>query len=152
MTAEIIRIDHELPEFMFHCPLTGTPIVGDIDQSFERFASPYFLFSITEAGIVHSRRDELPESIGVALKRVIDNLFDVGHPGPQGISSFELHTCMPNVIAVMLPDSTMIFDIGGKSQLDQSSPRTWVAMDFTLPIRMVDEECIDHSADLVPVV
>jgi len=77
MTAEIIRIDHELPEFMFHCPLTGTPIVGDIDQSFERLASPYFLFSITEAGIVHSRSDELPKSIGAALKQVIDNLLDV---------------------------------------------------------------------------
>ena len=151
MTAEIIRIDHELPEFMFHCPLTGTPIVGDIDQSFERLASPYFLFSITEAGIVHSRSDELPKSIGAALKQVIDNLLDAGRPGPEGISSYELHTYMPNVIAGMLPDSTMIFDIGGKNQRDQDSPRTWVAMDFTLPIRMVDEACIDHSADLVPV-
>ena len=58
---------------------------------------------------------------------------------------------MPNVIAGMLPGSTVIFDIGGKNQRDQDSPRTWIAMDFTLPIRMVDEECIDHSADLVPV-
>ena len=151
MTAEIIRIDHELPEFMFHCPLTGTPIVGDIDQSFERFASPYFMFSITEAGIVHSRSDKLPESFGVALKQIIDNLSEVGRHGPEGISSYELHTYMPNVIAGMLPDSTMIFDIGGKNQRDQDSPRTWVTMDFTLPIRMVDEECIENSADLVPV-
>ena len=151
MTAEIIRIDHELPEFMFHCPLTGTPIVGDIDQSFERFASPYFLFSITEEGVVHSRCDKLPESIGPALKQVIDNLSEVGRHGPEGISSYELNTYMPNVIAGMLPDSTVIFDVGGRNQGDQDSPRTWVAMDFTLPIRMADEACIDHSADLLPV-
>ena len=149
MTAEIIRIDHELQEFMFHCPLTGTPIVGDIDQSFERFASPYFIFCITEEGIVYSRSDELPDPVGPALKRVVDDLLGAGGPGPSGVSPFELETYVPNVIAAMLPGSTVIFDIRGANQRDLYSARTWVAMDFTLPVKAVDEECIDHSAELV---
>ena len=149
MTANIIQIDHELPEFLFHCPLTGTPIVGDIEQSFENFSSPYFLFCITEAGLVYSRSDELPDPAGPALKKVIEDLLGAGAPGPNGVSSFELDTYMPNVIAGMLPASTVIFDIRGTNQRDASSPRTWVAMDFTLPVKTVDAECVDHSAELV---
>ena len=154
MTARIIEIDLsdalKRDGYMFNCPLTGTPIIGDRDHAFENFASPYFLFCITEAGLVYSRSDELPEPIGSALKKVIKNLFVIGSLGPDGISSHEVEIYMPNEIAGMLPGSSVIFDIRGSHQRDSYSPRTWVVMDFTLPVKTVDEECIDHSAELVP--
>lgn len=155
MTARIIEID--LSEtltregFMFHCPLTGTPIVGDRDQAFEDFASPYFLFCISHDGVVQSRIDELPGPIDWRLNRVIETLADAGRPGPDGICTHELHTFMPNVIADMLPDSTIIFDIGMAGDPRGSETYIWVAMDFTLPARQVGEDCVDHSADVAPV-
>lgn len=151
MTAEIIRIDHELDDFLFHCPLTGTPIVGDVEQSFEQLTSPYYLFSVTTDGVVHARSGDLPDPVGPALINVVEHLCEVGRPGPDGLSPFELHTYMPNVIAGLLPDTTVIFDIGRASQHDQSTPRLWVAMDFTMPDETVDETAIDHVADLVPI-
>lgn len=151
MTADIIRIDHELDEFLFHCPLTGTPIVGDRDQGFEQFASPYFLFCITQDGVVQSRKDELPESVGSSLKKVIDTLFDAGSTGLDSITTFELATFIPNVIADILPDTAVIFDIGRPGDRKESAATVWVAMDFTLPAKTVDEACINHSADVMPV-
>jgi|GEM_PF-6406538 len=151
MTAAIIQINHELSEFVFHCPLTGTPVVGDVEQSFEGFASPYFLFCITETGAVYSRKDALAEPIASVLGKVVDELSHAGGMDPRGVSAFELGTFMPNVIAGMLPESSVIFDIRGANQHDESSPRTWVVMNFTLPARAVDETCIGHSADLVPI-
>ncbi|TVQ41811.1 MAG: hypothetical protein EA370_01035 [Wenzhouxiangella sp.] len=44
MTARIIEIDLSdalnREGFMFHCPITGTPILGDREQAFEQFARP----------------------------------------------------------------------------------------------------------------
>lgn len=155
MTADIIEIDiserRAREGFMFHCPLTGTPIVGDTDQAFESFASPYFLFCITQDGVVLSRSDELPEPLASRLKQVIETLSEAGGPVPDGICTHDLHTFVPNVIAGMLPDSSVIFDIGTQEDHGGASATLWVAMDFTLPFEGVDEGCIDHSADVMPV-
>ncbi|MDZ7790403.1 MAG: hypothetical protein U5L08_07930 [Xanthomonadales bacterium] len=155
MTARIIEIDISEDQardgFMFHCPLTGTPVVGDREQSFEQFASPYFLFCITQDGVVQSRSDELPEPVASGLKKAIDTLSDAGRSGPDGICTHELHSFVPNVIADALPESTVIFEIGRAIDRRNSDAETWVAMDFTLPAKRVDEGCIDHSADVMPV-
>lgn len=151
MTAMINELHHQRDEFLFHCPLTGSPVVGDVEQSFERCTSPYFLFCITEAGIVYARRDELPEPFGSSLQDAVRTLFDAGAGFEDAISAFELDSFMPNVVAGLLPETTMIFDIRGPGQRDQGSARTWVVMDFCLPEKVLDPEMIDHVADLVPI-
>lgn len=155
MTARIIEI--ELSDslnregWMFHCPLTGTPIAGDRDQAFEQFQTPYFLFCIGQDGEVLSRSDELPEPVGSDLKKAIASLQEAGHPGRDGLVTHELHTFVPNVLADMLADSTVIFDIGLAGEHQRSSARMWLAMDFMLPAKTVGSSCIDHSAQINPV-
>lgn len=155
MTARIIEIEVSdslnREGWMFHCPLTGTPIAGDREQAFEKFETPYFLFCISQHGEVLSRSDELPEPVGSGLKKAIASMREAGHPGPDGLDTHELHTFMPNVLAGMLADSTVIFDIGLAGEHQASSARMWFAMDFTLPVKAVDSSCIEHSAQINPV-
>lgn len=155
MTASIIEIQLNdslnREGWMFHCPLTGTPIVGDRDQAFETFDTPCFLFCITPEGEVLSRSDELREPVGTGLKKVIDALQEAGQPGPEGLCTHDLHTFVPNVLAGMLADSAVIFDIGLAGQHRNGTARMWLAMDFTLPSMTVNSSCVDHSAQIDPV-
>lgn len=154
MTARIIEIDLsdtlKRDGYMFHCPLTGTPIIGDRDEAFERFASPYFLFAITTGGLVFSRKDDLPGAVGEGLKAALKALADVGGHGPNAVTTHDLFVFMTNELADHLPDSTVIFEINPPSDR-QYGERLWVAVDFTLPARTVDERCIDQVAEITPV-
>lgn len=154
MTARIIEIDLsgtlKRDGYMFHCPLTGTPIIGDRDEAFEQFASPYFLFAITTQGLVFSRKDDLPGVVGEGLKAALKALADVGGHGPNAVTTHDLFVFMTNELADRLPDSTVIFEIDPPADR-QYGERLWVAMDFTLPARTVDERCIDQVAEVAPV-
>lgn len=148
ITASIIEINLsealERDGYMFHCPLTGMPIVGDRDEAFEQFTSPYFLFAITSQGLVFSRNDELPGLVGEGLKAALKALADVGGHGPDAITTHDLHTFMTNVLADCLPDSAVIFEIDPPADR-QYGARLWVAMDFTLPATRVDERSTEHQ-------
>ena len=154
MTARIIEIDLsdalKRDGYMFHCPLTGTPVIGDRDEAFERFASPYFLFVITRQGLVFSRKDELPGPVGEGLKAALKTLADVSGHGPNAITTHDLFIFMTNVLCDQMPDSTVIFEIDPPDDR-QHGERLWVAMDFTLPAIQVDETSIDQVDEIASV-
>ena len=154
MTARIIEIDLsdtlKRDGYMFHCPLTGTPIIGDRDEAFEQFASPYFLFAITQQGLVFSRKDELPGPVGAGLQAALKALSDVGGHGPNAVTTHDLFVFVTNVLADCLPDSTVIFEIDPPADR-QYGERLWVVMDFTLPAKQVDESCIDQVETIASV-
>ena len=154
MTARIIEIDLsdtlKRDGYMFHCPLTGTPIIGDRDEAFEQFASPYFLFAITQQGLVFSRKDELPGPVGAGLQAALKALSDAGGHGPKAVTTHDLFVLVTNVLADCLPDSTAIFEINPPAD-SQSGARLWVVMDFTQPATWVDESCIDQVIEIAPV-
>lgn len=154
MTARIIEIDLsdtlKRDGYMFHCPLTGTPIIGDRDEAFEQFASPYFLFAITTGGLVFSRKDELPGPVGAGLKAALKALFDVSGIRPNAVTTDDLFVFMTNELADYLPDSTIIFEIDPPADR-QYGARLWVVMDFTLSAIQVDESCIDQVDQIMPV-
>lgn len=154
MTARIIEIDLsdtlKRDGYLFHCPLTGTPIIGDRDEAFERFASPYFLFAITTQGLVFSRKDDLPGAVGEGLKAALKALADVGGHGPNAVTTHDLFVFMTNELADRLPDSTVIFEIN--PPLDrQYGERLWVAMDFTLPVTLVNAHSLEQVSSIAPV-
>ena len=154
MTARIIEIDLsdtlKRDGYMFHCPLTGTPIIGDRDHAFENFASPYFLFSITQDGTVDSRKGDLPEPVGSGFKRAMKALAAVGGEGPEAVNTHDLHIFMANEMSPCLPDTTVIFEIDPPADR-QSDARLWVAMDFTLPAAVVNVDSLEQVTSIAAV-
>lgn len=133
MTATIVEMNHEPRQFVFRCPLTGSPLAGAIDDTAENRASPYFLFCITDEGKVFARRDELPFEAYEALECVIDDLSKLATTGGFLLDTCRLHTFVPGVIAHLLPDTALIFDLQGRQTRFPNAVRAWVVMDFSLP-------------------
>ena len=145
MTATIVEMNHEPRHFVFRCPLTGSPLAGDIGETEQAFASPYFLFCVTEEGRIFARRDELPGDFEYELNGALEELMTQTTSQHYLLYGCRLHKFMAGVVAHSLPDTTLIFDLLGQHNRFPQADRAWIAMDFTLPAKPAADcrvECI----------
>ena len=150
MTATIVEMHHEQRRFVFRCPLTGSPLAGNIDETDQAFASPYFLFCVTEEGRIFSRRDDLPSDFKYALDDAIEELMTQTTSQDYLLYGCQLHKFMHGVVAHWLPDTTLIFDLMGRQIRFPQAGRAWVAMDFTLPAKPAAECRVEYIGTLFP--
>ena len=125
MTATTVDILHVRDPVLFHCPLTGLPVCGDIEQSFEGDVSPFLLFAITDTGDLVARTEELPDHYRTTLQCVIES-FD------PTLTTEDMPTFVPTVLSPMLPDSAILFQVCSKTDENDLPEAFWVCMDFTL--------------------
>ena len=143
MAARMIEINHRQRKSVFHCPLTGVRVWEDGEETFETCTTPYFVFLMTAEGRLFSRTDDgLPIGHRRALNLVIDEL-QSARPSVD-----EMQTFMPNVVAGLLPDSVVLFELRSPRVRQDDEPATWIAMDFGLPEAEVGPSVIDNTVSL----
>ncbi|NKI35109.1 hypothetical protein HFP89_08015 [Wenzhouxiangella sp. XN79A] len=145
MTATVVEIPHARDPVLFHCPLTGLPVCGDVEQSFEGGISPFLLFAITETGEVYARSDKLPEPAASALQRSIDAITSVLHRLDAVMTTEDLESFVPSVLTPLLPDSALLFEVRTTCAAQRSPDAFRICMDFTLPACAA---AVDHVATI----
>ncbi|MFU8831750.1 MAG: hypothetical protein ACNA7J_06290 [Wenzhouxiangella sp.] len=149
MSASMIELNHTLPNEAFYCPLTGAKVFDDIDQTFEECTSPYFVFVLTDDGMLFSRSG-LPETHLAAMQDVTNDLLRLDTTDML-LSALEMPTYVPNVMAGMLPESVVIFELRSRGY-KYGDPCSFVAMDFSLEPGRIDPSTITDLCRLVEVV
>lgn len=145
MTRTIVEIRHARDSVLFHCPLTGLPVCGDLEQAFEGEISPFLLLAVTTTGDVYARSDDLPEPFCSALQRALEALSGEIHRLDPAMTTEDLETFVPTGLAPLLPDSSVLFRIRAADARGSASEPFWVCMDFTLPLQL---PVVEHRVSL----
>lgn len=146
MPANVVKLTHALEPFLFHCPLTGLPVCGDVEQAFEGEISPFLLFAITPTGDVFARSDQLPAPHGPALEQGLGALLDEVHRMDTGLDTEFAGVFLPETMAPLLNDSAVLFEVESAPGSDRNCETFWVGMDFRLPPARAQ---VEHVAALI---